>query len=44
MNLIASKTLDVKPLITRKMQLDDLKEAFEILATSKVDIKIAIRP
>jgi L-iditol 2-dehydrogenase len=44
LNLIASKTLDVKPLITRKMQLNDLEEAFEILATSKADIKIAILP
>lgn len=44
LNFIASGTLNVKPLVTRKMQLDNIKEAFEILATSKVDIKIAILP
>lgn len=44
LNLIASKTIDVKPLITRKMKLENIKEAFEILATSKTEIKIAITP
>ncbi len=44
LNLIASGTIPVKPLITRNMKLDDLKEAFETLATSKSDIKISIRP
>jgi len=44
LNLIASGILNVKPLVTRKMKLDDIKEAFEILATSKADIKIAILP
>ncbi|NIO17194.1 MAG: zinc-binding dehydrogenase [Deltaproteobacteria bacterium] len=44
LNLIASKTVDVRPLITRKMPLDELNEAFKILATSKADIKIAICP
>jgi len=44
LNLIASGTIDVKPLITRKMKLDNIKDAFEILATSKSDIKIAILP
>jgi L-iditol 2-dehydrogenase len=44
LNLIASRTIDVKPLITRKMQLEEIREAFEILATSKSEIKIAINP
>jgi L-iditol 2-dehydrogenase len=44
LNLIASRTIDVRPLITRKMKLEDIKEAFEILATSKTEIKIAINP
>jgi len=44
LNLISSRTIDVRPLITRKMKLEDIKEAFEILATSKSEIKIAINP
>jgi L-iditol 2-dehydrogenase len=44
LNLIASRTIDVRPLITRKMKLEEIKEAFEILATSKGEIKIAINP
>jgi len=44
LNLIASRTIDVRPLVTRKMKLEDLKEAFEILSTSKTEIKIAITP
>jgi len=44
LNLIASRTIDVRPLITRKMKLDDIKEAFNILSTSKTEIKIAINP
>jgi L-iditol 2-dehydrogenase len=44
LNLIASRTIDVKPLITRRMSLKDIKEAFEILFTSKSEIKIAINP
>ncbi|MEM4704908.1 MAG: zinc-binding dehydrogenase, partial [Candidatus Bathyarchaeia archaeon] len=44
LNLIASKTIDVSPLVTRQMKLDDVKEAFETLLTSKTDIKIAIKP
>jgi len=44
LNLIASGTINVKPLITRKMRLDQIKEAFETLSTSKTDIKIAIQP
>jgi len=44
LNLIASKTIDVAPLITRKMPLERIKEAFEILSTAKNEIKIAIQP
>jgi L-iditol 2-dehydrogenase len=44
LNLIASKTVNVAPLITRRMPLGKIKEAFEILSTSKSDIKIAIEP
>jgi len=44
LNLIASGTINVKPLITRKMKLDQIKEAFETLTTSKSDIKIALLP
>lgn len=44
LNLIASRTIDVRPLITRKMRLKAIKEAFEILSTSKSEIKIAINP
>jgi len=44
LNLISSGTIRVKPLITRKMGLNDIKEAFRILSTSKSDIKIAILP
>jgi L-iditol 2-dehydrogenase len=44
LNLIASGTLNVKPLVTRKMRLNSIREAFEILTTSKADIKIAIIP
>jgi L-iditol 2-dehydrogenase len=44
LNLIASQTINVKPLITRKMRLEDVKEAFEILSTSKTEIKIALNP
>ncbi|MBS7616800.1 dehydrogenase, partial [Candidatus Bathyarchaeota archaeon] len=43
-NLIASKTINVKPLITAKMSLDNIEEAFEMLSTSKTQIKIAIQP
>ena len=44
LNLIASKTIDVAPLITRKMPLERIREAFEILSTAKNEIKIAIQP
>jgi len=44
LNLIASRTIDVRPLATRKMKLEETKEAFEILSTTKSEIKIAITP
>jgi len=44
LNLISSGTINVKPLITSRMKLDKLKQAFEALTTSKTDIKIAIHP
>jgi L-iditol 2-dehydrogenase len=44
MNLIASRTIDVRPLVTRRMKLENIKDAFETLSTSKTEIKIAILP
>jgi len=44
LSLIANGTIDVKPLITRRMPLGKIKDAFEILSTSKKDVKIAINP
>ncbi|MEM3673426.1 MAG: zinc-binding dehydrogenase [Candidatus Bathyarchaeia archaeon] len=44
LSLISSRTVDVRPLVTRKMRLSEIKEAFEVLATSKSEIKIAINP
>jgi len=44
LNLISSKAVDVKPLITRRMKLDDINEAFRLLLTSKNDLKIALIP
>ncbi|MEM3726488.1 MAG: zinc-binding dehydrogenase [Candidatus Bathyarchaeia archaeon] len=44
LNLISSMTVDVRPLVTRRMKLSEIKEAFEVLATSKSEIKIAINP
>jgi len=44
LNLIASRTIDVRSLVTRKMKLEEIKEAFEILSTTKSEIKIAIIP
>jgi L-iditol 2-dehydrogenase len=44
LELIASKTIDVRPLITREMRLDDIGKAFEVLSTSKKEIKIGIIP
>jgi L-iditol 2-dehydrogenase len=44
LGLIASRTVDIRPLITRRMKLEEIKEAFEVLSTSKSEIKIAINP
>jgi len=44
LNLIASRTVDVRPLITRKMKLEEIGKAFEVLSTSKNEIKIGITP
>ena len=44
LNLIASRTIDVQPLITRRMKLEEINEAFKVLSTSKSEIKIAITP
>jgi len=44
LNLIASGAVQPKPLITREMKLENIKDAFELLATSKRDLKIAILP
>ena len=44
LNLIASGTINVKPLITNHVKLRDIKQALETLATSRTDIKIAVSP
>lgn len=44
LDLIASRTIDVRPLITREMNLKNIHEAFNILSTSKNEIKIGIIP
>lgn len=44
LNLISSRTVDVRPLVTKRMRLEYIKQAFEILSTSKNEIKIAIAP
>ncbi len=44
LNLVSSRTIDVRPLVTRSMKLDDIREAFDILGTSKSEIKISIIP
>jgi L-iditol 2-dehydrogenase len=44
LDLIASGTIDVGPLVTRRMMLEEIVQAFEILATSKTEIKIALTP
>ena len=44
LNLISSGTLNVKPLVTRRTPLNKIRDAFEILTTSKSDVKIAIIP
>jgi L-iditol 2-dehydrogenase len=42
LDMIASRTVDVRPLVTKRMKLEEIKQAFEILSTSKTEIKIAI--
>jgi len=42
--LIASGTINVKSLVTRKMRLEEIRDAFELLTTSKNDLKIAVLP
>ncbi|MCK4933594.1 zinc-binding dehydrogenase [Candidatus Bathyarchaeota archaeon] len=44
MGLIASGTLNVKQIITRRMPLKEISKAFDILENSKSDLKIAIIP
>ena len=44
LNLITSRTVDVRPLVTQRMNLERIKDAFDTLITSKKDIKIAINP
>jgi L-iditol 2-dehydrogenase len=44
LNLIASGTINVKPLVTRRMPLEKTREAFDVLGSSKTEIKIAIQP
>jgi L-iditol 2-dehydrogenase len=44
LSLISSRTVDVRPLVTKRMRLEDIKQAFEILSASKNEIKIAITP
>ncbi len=42
--LIRSRTVDLRPIVTHRMPLDDVKEAFDLLMTSKEALKIAILP
>jgi L-iditol 2-dehydrogenase len=44
LDLIASRKLNVRRIITRQMPLEKISEAFEILEKSKSDLKIAIIP
>lgn len=44
LNLITSRTLNVKPLITERMPLTRIKDAFNDLVSSKSNLKIAIIP
>ncbi len=38
LNRIASRTIDARPLVKRKMKLEQIKEAFEALSTSKTEL------
>jgi L-iditol 2-dehydrogenase len=42
LTLIASDSVKVKPIITNKMPLEKISEAFKVLTTSKKELKIAI--
>ncbi len=44
LSLIASGTINVKPLITRKTKLEDIRDTLERLTTSKKDLKVAVVP
>ena len=44
LNSIASGTINIKPLITQRMPLTRVRDAFDTLITSKKDVKIAINP
>jgi L-iditol 2-dehydrogenase len=44
LELISSRTVDVQPLITARMSLEDVRRAFEVLLTSRAEVKIAIVP
>ena len=44
LDLIASHTIDVRPLITREVPLEQIRTAFDLLTTSKRDVKIGIIP
>jgi L-iditol 2-dehydrogenase len=44
LSLVGSGTINVKPLITGRMKLEQILEAFETLSTSRSQIKIAINP
>jgi L-iditol 2-dehydrogenase len=44
LHLISSRMIDVRPFVIRRMRLEEIREAFETLATSKSEIKIAFKP
>jgi len=43
-HLIKTRAVDLRPIVTHRMPLDAIQKAFELLATSKEAIKIAILP
>jgi L-iditol 2-dehydrogenase len=44
LDLIASRVIDVRPLVTGRMRLEEIRRAFDVLSTSKTEIKVAIEP
>ena len=38
LNLVASRTIDARPLVKRKMKLEQIKEAFVSLSSSKTEL------